>query len=288
MYPGTRHEEVDEVVDLLWDSGVSDEDLASFSFALQILDSLTAAYLRPQDWLECLASKVYVKGTRLNFVLPPECKNKDALEKSEIGLVVNHAKSKRTKGEHLSRVCVSLAYMLRVGNVYNCTYMYLTMPDARRPLCGHAVIGRRLMRKHLVAGFQRARANVAAIRASTKTQVEKAEKALAACRGLDGEKKAEKDLERVTKPLATAYGILTGTRPPKKRLQMNQRGLGMKAGWNERLSMRSSGTKFVPSRNTEITTTRSSSASCTNTLDDLPWACLLSDPISSAPYTSLM
>lgn len=80
LYPATRHEKIDEVVDLLWNSGVSDEDLASLSCALQVLDSLTAACLRPQDWLGCLASKVHVRGNRLNFVLPPECKNKDALE----------------------------------------------------------------------------------------------------------------------------------------------------------------------------------------------------------------
>ncbi|CAM9497916.1 unnamed protein product, partial [Ectocarpus sp. 12 AP-2014] len=38
------------------------------------------------------------EGDSTEFVLPPECKNKAALEKSEIGLVVNHAKSKQTKG----------------------------------------------------------------------------------------------------------------------------------------------------------------------------------------------
>lgn len=99
LYPETRRVEIDTVVNLLWDSGVSDEDLASFSCALQILDSLTAACLRPQDWIGCLASKVHVKGTRLNFVMPLECKNKETLERSPTGLVVNHSKSKRTAGE---------------------------------------------------------------------------------------------------------------------------------------------------------------------------------------------
>lgn len=41
-----------------------------------------------------------MKGNRLNVVWPPECKNKKALEDSEIGLVLNHAKSKRIKGEN--------------------------------------------------------------------------------------------------------------------------------------------------------------------------------------------
>lgn len=110
LYPDSYRKQIEAVVDMLLDSGVSASDLASFSQGLQILDSLTAACLCPQDWLGCLASQVYVKGTRLIFVMPPECKNSEALKKSEVGLVVTHAKSDRTKGE-----CVLASFLVLVA-----------------------------------------------------------------------------------------------------------------------------------------------------------------------------
>ncbi|CAN0342228.1 unnamed protein product [Ectocarpus sp. 6 AP-2014] len=154
LYPDSYRKQIDAVVDMLWNSGVSASDLASISQGLQILDSLTAACLRPQDWLGCLASQVYVKGTRLIFVMPPECKNSEALKKSDIGLVVTRAKSDRTEGPY--------AVMM--------------------------VIGRRLMRKHLESNckharsrVQKAKTNLAdAERHSTKDGVVKARKILAA------------------------------------------------------------------------------------------------------------
>lgn len=71
LYPEKCEEQIDEVVGVLAKAGVSTEDLEWFSCALHILDSLTSAYLRPQNSLGCLACKAYVKNGRLVFVLPP-------------------------------------------------------------------------------------------------------------------------------------------------------------------------------------------------------------------------
>lgn len=77
-------------------------------------------------------------------------------------------------------------------------------------------IGRRLMKINLEVGFRRAKANLVAIRASTKTQVEKAQRAVETSRGSEELQQAEKDLERVTKPLAAAIRRLNEYSPTKE------------------------------------------------------------------------
>ncbi|CAN0158023.1 unnamed protein product [Ectocarpus sp. 4 AP-2014] len=101
LYPEEYQKEIDQVVQALLRPGVTAKDLEMFSCALHVLDSLTAACLRPQDSLGFRACKAYVKHGRLDFVLPPVCKNSNTLLKSVRGMVVKHTKSERTRGKVL-------------------------------------------------------------------------------------------------------------------------------------------------------------------------------------------
>lgn len=75
LYPAEYQQQIDEVVKALSDEGVTAKDLEMFSCALHILDSLTAARLRPQDSLRFRACRAYVRNGRLEFFLPPVGKN---------------------------------------------------------------------------------------------------------------------------------------------------------------------------------------------------------------------
>lgn len=99
LYPEGYKLRIDEVVEVLSGAGVSAKDLEMFSCALHILDSFTAACLRPQDSLGFLACQAHRKRGRLVFVLPPIGKNSNTLVKSVLGMVVNHTKADRTAGE---------------------------------------------------------------------------------------------------------------------------------------------------------------------------------------------
>eukprot|EP00903_Cladosiphon_okamuranus_P018863 g17350.t2 len=93
MYPEMHRDEIDKVVDVLANAGVSAEDLERFSCALHIIDSLTSACLRPQDSLGCMARKAYIRNGRLVFVLPSVAKNSKSLLRSAAGMVVHHIKA---------------------------------------------------------------------------------------------------------------------------------------------------------------------------------------------------
>ncbi|CAM9311581.1 unnamed protein product, partial [Hapterophycus canaliculatus] len=125
LYPVEYEERIDEVINVLSGAGVSAQDLEMFSCALHILDSLTAACLRPPDSLWFPACKAHRKRGKLVFVLPPVGKNSNTLVKSVLGMVVNHTKADRTAG----------AYAVMI------------------------VIGRRLMRIRLQENFAAAKAN---------------------------------------------------------------------------------------------------------------------------------
>lgn len=117
LYPEEHKQWINKVVEDLASKRVSAEDLENFSGALHILDSLTAACLRPQDSLGCLACQAYMKNGRLVFVLPPKGKNSVSLARNVNGMVVNHAKSERTTGKFISG-CVVLLYIWIFVNLY--------------------------------------------------------------------------------------------------------------------------------------------------------------------------
>lgn len=118
LYPAEYQKQIDEVVKALSDEGVTANDLEMFSCALHILDSLTAACLRPQDSLGFRACRAYVRNGRLEFVLPPVGKNSNTLVKSVLGMVVNHTKADRTAGEFYCQAYILMSRRGRLGDLF--------------------------------------------------------------------------------------------------------------------------------------------------------------------------
>lgn len=128
LYPDNHKELIDEAVGVLAKAGVSVEDLERFSCALHVVDSLTAACLRPQDSLGCMACKAYVKNGRLMFLLPVVGKNSRTLLKNSSGMVVNHVKADETTGESFI-CCVVIRIWVESWRVKMLYREYIDMCD---------------------------------------------------------------------------------------------------------------------------------------------------------------
>ena len=97
LYPSAERANIDGVAKKL--EKITLKEWTTFSSALVMLDATSAPCLRPQDILGCKARDFHILNGQLRAILPTDCKNGDELARSVHGLVVNHSKHSKCKGE---------------------------------------------------------------------------------------------------------------------------------------------------------------------------------------------
>ena len=97
LYPLAEQGNIDSVARKL--EKITLKQWTTFTCALAMLDATSAPCLRPQDILGCRARDFHILNGILRAILPTDCKNGDELARSVHGLVVNHSKHSKCKGE---------------------------------------------------------------------------------------------------------------------------------------------------------------------------------------------
>lgn len=108
LYPETERANIDRVAKKL--ERITLEQWTTFSAALVILDATSGPCLRPQDILGCKARDFHILNERLRAILPEDGKNANELARSIHGLVVNHTKHSKCKGERISVVDFTVGF----------------------------------------------------------------------------------------------------------------------------------------------------------------------------------
>ena len=110
LYPSAEQGGIDRIAKKL--ERITLDQWTTFSSALAILDATSSPCLRPQDILGCKARDFHILNGLLRAILPTDCKNGEELARSVHGLVVNHTKHSKCKGETL--VCRGLFLLMSV------------------------------------------------------------------------------------------------------------------------------------------------------------------------------
>ncbi|CAN0417853.1 unnamed protein product [Ectocarpus sp. 12 AP-2014] len=101
FYPRDKRKEIDSIVDQMMADGMTRKTVAALSCALHVADSVTASCLRPEDSLGCNAADTSVMAkknrdgkeiNKVRAVLPPDCKNRESLHRSNTGVAIIHTK----------------------------------------------------------------------------------------------------------------------------------------------------------------------------------------------------
>lgn len=95
LYPTVERDSIDRVAKKLGE--ITLKPWTTFRAALVMLDATSAPYLRPQAILG--ARDFHILNGLLRTFLPTDCKNGRELVRSVHGLVVNHTKHSKCKGE---------------------------------------------------------------------------------------------------------------------------------------------------------------------------------------------